>query len=83
MMCSNYGIQYMSNLIHEGKLKVKQNIVFIKESFENMPVSFIGLFVGSNIGKIVVKALKQMMNRLISGISAMFYCLANNNKLGN
>lgn len=49
----NEGIAYMANLIHDGKLKVKETVV---DGFENMPEAFIGLFIGSNIGKMVVKA---------------------------
>ena len=49
----NEGIFHMANLIHQGKLKAKETII---EGFENMPEAFIGLFRGSNVGKMVVKA---------------------------
>ena len=49
----NEGIFHMAKLIHQGKLKAKETII---EGFENMPEAFIGLFRGSNIGKMVVKA---------------------------
>ena len=42
----------MANLIQEEKLKVKETVV---EGFEKMPEAFIGLFNGSNTGKMVVK----------------------------
>ena len=48
----NEGISYMENLIQEEKLKVKETVV---EGFEKMPEAFIGLFNGSNTGKMVVK----------------------------
>ena len=48
----NEGISYMENLIQEEKLKVKETVV---EGFEKMPEAFIGLFNGSNTGKMLVK----------------------------
>ena len=47
------GIEYMSNLIKDGKVKVKETII---EGFEKMPEAFIGLFTGQNVGKMIVKA---------------------------
>ena len=47
------GIDYMTNLIVEGKLKVKETVV---EGFENLPEAFLGIFDGKHIGKAVVKA---------------------------
>ena len=48
----NEGIEYMAKLIQEGKLKVKETMV---QGFENMPEAFIGLFTGTNTGKMVIK----------------------------
>lgn len=48
----NEGISYMANLIQEEKLKIKETVV---DGFEKMPEAFIGLFNGSNTGKMVVK----------------------------
>merc|ERR1719361_2497630 len=47
------GIKQMGAWIKEGKIKVDETIV---EGFEKMPDAFIGLFQGSNQGKMVVKA---------------------------
>ena len=47
------GIDYMTNLIVEGKLKVKESVV---KGFENLPEAFLGIFDGKHIGKAVVKA---------------------------
>ena len=43
----------MAQWISEGKIKVDETII---EGYENMPEAFIGLFKGSNLGKMVVKA---------------------------
>ena len=47
------GIKQMGAWIKDGKIKVDETIV---EGFEKMPDAFIGLFQGSNQGKMVVKA---------------------------
>ena len=47
------GIQQMGAWIKDGKIKVDETIV---EGYEKMPDAFIGLFQGSNLGKMVVKA---------------------------
>ena len=47
------GILQMANWIKEGKIKYDETIV---DGFEKMPEAFIGLFTGSNIGKMIVKA---------------------------
>ena len=49
----NEGIQQMAQWISEGKIKVDETII---EGYEKMPEAFIGLFKGSNLGKMVVKA---------------------------
>ena len=43
----------MAQWISEGKIKVDETII---EGYEKMPEAFIGLFKGSNLGKMVVKA---------------------------
>ncbi len=43
----------MSLWLKEGKLKYKETII---EGFENLPDSFLGLFSGENVGKMIVKA---------------------------
>ena len=48
----NESIEYMAKAIQEGKLKVKETVV---QGFKNMPEAFIGLFRGTNTGKMVVK----------------------------
>jgi len=45
-------IQQLAQWYGEGKLKSKETIV---EGFENIPEAFIGLFEGTNTGKMVVK----------------------------
>jgi len=45
-------IKQLSQWYGEGKLKLKETVV---EGFENIPEAFIGLFEGSNTGKMVVK----------------------------
>merc|ERR1719340_239310 len=47
------GIQQMGAWIKDGKIKVDETIV---DGFGKMPDAFIGLFQGSNLGKMVVKA---------------------------
>merc|ERR1719150_3648405 len=47
------GILQMADWIKEGKIKYDETIV---DGFEKMPEAFIGLFTGSNIGKMIVKA---------------------------
>ncbi len=42
----------MAKWILEGKIKVKETIV---EGWEKLPEAFMGLFKGSNIGKMLVK----------------------------
>ncbi|XP_078595901.1 prostaglandin reductase 1-like [Branchiostoma floridae x Branchiostoma japonicum] len=46
------GMEQMAQWIKEGKIKYKEHVT---EGFENMPKAFIGLFVGENTGKAVVK----------------------------
>ena len=43
----------MANWIKEGKIKIDETII---EGYERMPEAFIGLFKGSNLGKMIVKA---------------------------
>ena len=43
----------MATWIMEGKIQTEETVM---EGFENMPKAFIGLFSGSNKGKMVVKA---------------------------
>ena len=43
----------MANWIKEGKIKVDETII---EGYERMPEALIGLFKGSNLGKMIVKA---------------------------
>ena len=43
----------MAQWISEAKIKVDETII---EGYEKMPEAFIGLFKGSNLGKMVVKA---------------------------
>ena len=47
------GIKQMATWIMEGKIQTEETVM---EGFENMPKAFIGLFSGSNKGKMVVKA---------------------------
>ena len=47
------GLGQMAKWIKEGKIKPEETIV---EGFEKMPQAFIGLFSGSNLGKMIVKA---------------------------
>ncbi len=42
----------LAQWIGEGKIQVKETVV---EGFENTPSAFIGLFDGSNTGKMIVK----------------------------
>ncbi|NML21978.1 NADP-dependent oxidoreductase [Pseudoflavitalea sp. G-6-1-2] len=44
--------QAIAKMISEGKLKSKETIV---EGFDELPNAFLGLFKGSNIGKMIVK----------------------------
>jgi len=46
-------IQQLAQWIGEGKIKVDETII---EGYEKMPDAFIGLFKGSNVGKMIVKA---------------------------
>ncbi len=46
------GIIQMATWILQGKIKAEQTIV---EGFEKTPDAFLGLFTGSNTGKMVVK----------------------------
>merc|ERR1711963_271748 len=46
-------IQQLAQWIGEGKIKVEETII---EGYEKMPDAFIGLFKGSNVGKMIVKA---------------------------
>ncbi len=45
-------VQQLSKWYSQGKIQFKETVV---EGFENIPKAFIGLFEGSNIGKMVVK----------------------------
>ncbi len=45
-------IKQLSTWITSGKLKYKETIV---EGFENIPLAFLDLFEGKNVGKMVVK----------------------------
>lgn len=45
-------IEAMSTWIKEGKLKAKETVV---DGFENIPTALGSLFVGANVGKLVVK----------------------------
>ena len=47
-----HAIGQLTHWLLEGKLKNKETIV---EGFENLPKAFIGLFEGTNLGKMVVK----------------------------
>merc|ERR1712037_198464 len=47
------GLGQMAKWIKEGKIKPEETIV---EGFEKIPQAFIGLFSGSNLGKMIVKA---------------------------
>merc|ERR1719323_884206 len=47
------GIKQLATWIMEGKIQTEETVM---EGFENMPNAFIGLFSGSNKGKMVVKA---------------------------
>jgi len=46
------GISALATWIGEGKLKAEETVV---EGFEKTPEAFIGLFTGTNIGKMIVK----------------------------
>lgn len=46
------GIQQIAKWLSEGKLKYHQTII---KGFENLPITFIGLFEGKNIGKSLVE----------------------------
>ncbi|XP_023329715.1 prostaglandin reductase 1 isoform X2 [Eurytemora carolleeae] len=46
------GLRELARWINEGKLKAEETVV---EGFENTPQAFLGLFDGSNTGKMVVK----------------------------
>eukprot|EP00058_Branchiostoma_floridae_P014187 XP_002599675.1 hypothetical protein BRAFLDRAFT_70354 [Branchiostoma floridae] len=46
------GMEQMAQWIKEGKIKYKEHVT---EGFENMPKAFIGMLVGENTGKAVVK----------------------------
>lgn len=46
------GIEQMALWIHQGKIQAEETII---EGFDKMPEAFIGLFQGSNLGKMVVK----------------------------
>ena len=46
------GVLQMAAWIKEGKIKAEETFV---DGFENMPKAFIGLFQGSNRGKMIVK----------------------------
>ena len=43
----------MAAWIKEGKIKTEETII---EGFDKMPEALIGLFTGSNVGKMLVKA---------------------------
>merc|ERR1711936_125377 len=47
------GVTAMAGWIMKGDIKARETVV---EGFEKMPVAFMGLFTGDNIGKMVVKA---------------------------
>jgi NADPH-dependent curcumin reductase CurA len=47
------GIQQLSQWVKEGKLKYKETII---DGFDKLPEALLGLFSGSNKGKMVVKA---------------------------
>ncbi len=49
---SALGIAALAGWVREGKIKYREDVV---EGFENMPRALIGLFLGENIGKRVVK----------------------------
>jgi len=46
------GIGQMAKWIKEGKIRTEETII---EGFDKMPEAFIGLFSGSNMGKMIVK----------------------------
>jgi len=48
----NEGIQQLAQWLGEGKLAYRETIV---KGFENLPETFIGLFKGKNIGKLLVE----------------------------
>jgi NADPH-dependent curcumin reductase CurA len=45
-------VNQLGEWLKEGKLKYAENIV---EGFENAPRAFLGLFLGENLGKQLVK----------------------------
>ena len=47
----NEGIEQMAKWIGEGKIKVKETVI---NGFEKAPDAFLGLFDGSNTGKMLV-----------------------------
>jgi hypothetical protein len=47
-------IEDMTNWLKTGKLVSKETII---KGFENLPLAFIGLFQGKNIGKCIVEIL--------------------------
>ena len=49
----NEGLTQMAQWVKEGKIKPQETIV---DGFEKMPEAFLGLFMGNNVGKMIVKA---------------------------
>jgi hypothetical protein len=46
------GIQQLTTWVKEGKLHFKETIV---KGFDKLPVAFLGLFSGQNVGKMLVE----------------------------
>jgi NADPH-dependent curcumin reductase CurA len=47
------GILQMAEWIKDGKIKTEETVV---NGFDKMPEAFMGLFIGANKGKMIVKA---------------------------